>query len=107
MSNKTTTIIVRFLVKSEKREIFQTALRSLLDGLRQEATFVEARIHRDLDQPDTVVLYETYQERRDSFSQRVSQEPWFQTFVDKLPELLQQEREVFWNERTAVYDKST
>lgn len=103
MKNTTTTIIVRFPVKPEKHEEFQTEFNLLLNGLRQEATFVEARIHQDLDEPNTVVFYETYQENRESFLKRVPQRPWFKEFLDKLPDLLQRERDVFWNERTEVY----
>lgn len=103
MENTTTTVIVRFPVKPERAEDFQTAFNGLLNGLRQEPTFIEARVHQDLDDPDVVVFYETYREDRQSFLNRVPQQPWFQEFLDKLPNLLTRERDVFWNERTEVY----
>lgn len=102
MNNSITTIIVRFPVKPENREDFQVELHKLLERLRQETTFVEARIHHDLDNPNTIVLYETYNESRESFLNRVPKQGWFQSFLDQLPNLLQQERDVFWNERIAV-----
>lgn len=103
MENTTTTVIVRFPVKPERAREFQTAFNGLLNGLRQEPTFIEARVHQDLDDPNVVVFYETYQEDRQSFLNRVPQKPWFQEFLDKLPNLLTRERDVFWNERTEVY----
>ena len=106
MKHSTTTIIVRFPVRPEKREEFQTEFNLLLHGLRQETTFVEARVHQDLDDPTTVVFYETYRENRESFLNRVPQQPWFQAFLNKLPDLLQRERDVFWNERTEVYESN-
>ncbi|NJO94480.1 MAG: hypothetical protein HC820_09405, partial [Hydrococcus sp. RM1_1_31] len=95
-------IIVRFPVKPEKYEEFQIEIRKLLEGLRQEETFVEARIHQDLDAPNIVVLYETYNESRESFLKRVPNQSWFKAFLDRLPNLLQREREVFWNERIST-----
>jgi quinol monooxygenase YgiN len=102
MDNSATTIIVRFPVKPDKHEEFQIQLRKLLNGLRQEATFVEARIHRDLDNPNMIVLYETYRESRESFLARVPKQVWFQAFLEQLPNLLEQEREVFWHETIAA-----
>jgi len=99
----TTTVIVRFPVKPERTEEFQTAFNGLLSGLRQEPTFIEARVHQDLDDPNVVVFYETYAEDRQSFLNRVPQQPWFRTFLNQLPDLLTRERDVFWNERVEVY----
>ncbi|MGJ3247351.1 MAG: putative quinol monooxygenase [Elainellaceae cyanobacterium] len=103
MENTTTTVIVRFPVQPEKREEFQTKFNQLLDGLRQEPTFIEARVHQDLDDPNIIVFYETYRESRASFLNRVPQQPWFQAFLHRLPNLLTRERDVFWNERVEVY----
>lgn len=103
MENTTTTVIVRFPVQPRKREEFQIAFNGLLNGLRQEPTFVEARVHQDLDDPNVVVFYETYREDRKSFLDRVPKKPWFQTFLNQLPDLLSREREVFWNECVEVY----
>ncbi|MBD2771648.1 putative quinol monooxygenase [Iningainema tapete] len=102
MDNRVTTIIVRFPVKSEKKEEFQIELGKLLERLRQEETFVEARIHHDLDNPNIIVFYETYSESRESFLKRVPKQLWFQAFLDQLPNLLQQERDVSWNERIST-----
>lgn len=97
--NNITTIIVRFPVKPNKQEQFQTEFHKLLEKLHQEDTFVEARYHQDLDEPNTFVFYETYQESRASFLKRVPNQPWFQHFLAQLPNLLQRERDVFWHER--------
>jgi len=104
MTNHTTSIIVRFPVKPEKHEEFQVELRKLLEGLQQEDTFLEARIHNDLDDPNIVVFYETYRESRQSFLKRVPRQQWFKAFLEKLPNLLQRERDIFWSERTEVYN---
>lgn len=103
MENTTTTVIVRFPVKPERDAEFQMAFNGLLNGLRQEPTFIEARVHQDLDDPNIVVFYETYREDRQSFLDRVPHKPWFKTFLDQLPDLLQRDRDVFWQERTEVY----
>lgn len=103
MENTATTVIVRFPIKPDRFEKFQTAFDGLLDGLRQEPTFIGARVHQDLDDPNVVVFYETYREDRQSFLNRVPQQPWFQTFLDQLPDLLTRERDVFWNQRAEVY----
>lgn len=103
MDNPSTTIIVRFRVKPEKQEKFQTEFYKLLDKLRQEDSFIEARVHRDLDEPNTIVFYETYRESRESFLNRVPKQPWFQAFLNKLPILLYEEQDVFWNQQTEMY----
>lgn len=105
MDNYTTTIIVRFPVKPEKNEEFQVELHKLLEGLQKEDTFLEARVHYTLDEPNIIILYETYRESRESFLKRVPKQPWFKAFLNKLPNLLQQERDVFWSQRTGLYDK--
>jgi len=99
MNNPVITIIVRFPVKSEKHQEFQIEFCKLLEGLRQEETFIEARIHQDFDDPNIVVFYETYNESRESFLKRIPNKPWFKVFLSRLPNLLQREREVFGNER--------
>lgn len=50
-----------------------------------------------------IVFYEAYSESRESFLQRVPQRPWFKAFLEKLPNLLQRDRDVFWNERIETY----
>lgn len=102
MNNHITTIIVRFPVKPEKYEEFQIEFRKLLERLSQEETFVEARIHHDLDSPNIIVFYETYKESRESFLKRVPSQPWFKAFLEQLPKLLQRERDVLWNERVST-----
>ena len=105
MNNHLTTIIVRFPVKPDKQKEFQIEFHKLLDGLRQEDSFVEARVHSDLDEPNTVVFYETYRESRESFLNRVPNQPWFKAFFNKLPNLLIRERDVFWNQQTEIYSQ--
>lgn len=102
MKNVVTTIIVRFPVKPERCEEFKIELHKLLEKLRQERTFVEARIHHDLDDSNIIVFYETYSESRESFLKRVPNQPWFKAFLDRLPSLLKYEREVFWHERIST-----
>ena len=99
-----TTIIVRFTVKPNCQLEFQTELDKLVDRLRQEDSFVEARVHRDLNESDTVVLYETYRESRESFLSRIPRKPWFKDFLSKLPDLLIRERDVFWHQQIGSYD---
>lgn len=102
MDDRITTIIVRFPVKPGKHKEFLVELRKLLEKLRQEKTFVEAKIHQDLDDPSIIVFYETYSESRESFLKRVPYEFWFQAFLERLPSLLQRKREVFWNEQIST-----
>ena len=100
-----TTIIVRFPVKPDRQPEFQTELDKLISKLRQEESFVEARVHRDLEEPNTVVLYETYQESRESFLSRVPKQSWFKVFLHRLPNLLIKERDVFWHQQIESYDQ--
>lgn len=100
--NNITTIYVRFPVKADKHKEFETELSQLLKGLQQQETFIEARIHRDLDEPNVIVLYESYAESRESFLNRVPNQSWFKAFLDKLPSLLENERQVFWHERLEI-----
>lgn len=102
--NHITTIYVRFQVKADKQKEFEAELSQLLKGLEQEKTFIEARIHRDLDEPNVIVLYESYSESRESFLNRVPNKPWFKAFLDNLPNLLEKERQVLWHERLKAFD---
>ena len=68
-ADKRTIILVSLPVKPEARETFRKMLSEIGEHIAKEPSFISALIHEDMDDPDTIVLYETWagsRERRPS-----------------------------------------
>ena len=87
------TYAIRFTVRPAERERFARLLGGVLDAMRHEATFVDAMLHDNPEDPCDVLLVETWEDHDDVVSVqlgRAYREAWHAA----LPELLERPREV-------------
>jgi quinol monooxygenase YgiN len=85
------TYAITFDVKPAKRDEFLALLMGVLDAMRSEANFHEARLHRDPASANRFYLYETWESHADVLEvqlKRRYREAWHAA----LPELLEQPR---------------
>ncbi|MGO4274218.1 putative quinol monooxygenase, partial [Paenibacillus sp. TAF58] len=64
--NQQIVLNIRFKAKPGKKEEFRTQLSSLIEVMSVENSFISAIVSDDLDQPDDLVIYETWKGTRDS-----------------------------------------
>ncbi len=77
MSNSDTiTVVPRLKFKSGGLDEIMPALNVLLDKMSKEPNFVECYLHRDLDDPDVLVIYETWATTRESFGAEEMTRPY-------------------------------
>jgi hypothetical protein len=86
-------ILVR--VRPEAREELLDAARKLFVELAQEPTFVDASLSTSEDEPDLIVIFERWNESRDSFLQNIIPKPCYHPYVAVL-ERAGATREVRW-----------
>ncbi|MGG1634607.1 putative quinol monooxygenase [Paenibacillus sp. NRS-1760] len=67
MSNQQVQLNIRFKAKPGKKEEFSKELSSLIEEMSSEKAFISAIVSDDLDQPDDLIIYETWQGTRDSW----------------------------------------
>jgi quinol monooxygenase YgiN len=91
------TLNVFVRVKPEYREELLEAGRALFDELAKERTFLEAWIHTAVDQPDLIVVYERWNETKESFVQNVLPKPFYKPYLALL-ERVGLGREAYWLE---------
>jgi len=88
------TIIVVFLpVKPEARETFRKMLSEIGEHIAREPNFVSALIHEDMDDPDTIVLYETWVGGREDLLEQLTR-PYRQAYEAALPAMMKSERRI-------------
>jgi quinol monooxygenase YgiN len=87
------TYAIRFAVRPAQRARFEALLAGVLDAMRHEATFVDAALHANPEDPCDVLLVETWEDHDDVVSVqlgRAYREAWHAA----LPELLERQRAV-------------
>ena len=89
---------VAFIVYlSAKPERFDETRERLLDVVYQmsaEPDFVNTWVHQLQDDPNTLVLYETWNCSKEDFITRHLSKPYRQAYEKRLPELLARERRI-------------
>lgn len=75
-SDDTITVIPRLKFKAGGLDAALPALNTLIDKMSKEPAFVECYLHRDLDDPDVLVIYETWRTTRDSFGAEEMTRPY-------------------------------
>jgi quinol monooxygenase YgiN len=80
-------------VKPGREAEFLDLLTPVLDAMRREATFVNAMLHRDPEDPTRFLLYETWADRQDLVEVQMRR-PYRDAYWARLPELLAAPREV-------------
>ena len=91
------TLNVFVRVQPGHREKLLELGRALFDKLAKEPTFVDASINTAVDQPDLVVVYERWNETKDSFVQNVLPKPFYKPYLALLKQV-GLGREIYWLE---------
>jgi quinol monooxygenase YgiN len=60
-------LIVRFYVNAASKPLFQEKLKEVFEHIRHEHTFVNASLQEDIEHPEQLLVYELWQETRESF----------------------------------------
>lgn len=90
------TVLLVFLpVKPEAREQFRAKLMEMGEYIAKEEQFVSAAIHEDRDDPDTLVLYETWNGSPEDLAEQLKR-PYRQEYEASLGGLLKAERRIMF-----------
>ena len=93
MIRKPFTILVSIPLKPGRADEFLALLNDVFDAMKAEDTFVNATALRSADDPDTIMLYETWLDRENFMSEQMKR-PYREKYEARLPELLRAPREV-------------
>lgn len=85
------TFVITFLLKPGCEQAFLDLLAPVLDAMRLEATFIDAVLHRDPENPRRFMLYETWAGMQDVVEVQMHRD-YRQAYWAGLPELLAEER---------------
>ncbi len=91
------TLNVFVRVKPEHREELLKLGHTLFNALAKEPTFLDARINTAVDQPDLIVVYERWDETKESFVQNILPKPFYAPYLALL-EKVGLSREIYWLE---------
>ena len=87
------TYVIRFEIVPGQRERFLALLNDVLDAMRNEPMFHEAVLHRDPDNENRMMLYETWEDHEDVLGVQIHR-PYRQAFHEALPEVLAAPRDI-------------
>ena len=93
MIRKPFTILVSIPLKPGRADEFLALLNDVFDAMKAEDTFVNATALRSADDPDTIMLYETWLDRENFMSEQMKR-PYRERYETRLPELLRAPRQV-------------
>ncbi|HTJ91755.1 MAG TPA: antibiotic biosynthesis monooxygenase [Pararobbsia sp.] len=88
----------------EKRDELFASLETVLDAMSHEPDFVNTYLHRAADDPDTLVLYETWACSAEYFVSHHLSKPYRADYERKLGDLLKSERRIEWLEPVKAYE---
>ena len=97
MSRKPFTILVSIPLKRGGADEFLALLNDVFDAMKFEDTFVNATALRSADNPDTIMLVETWLDREQFMSEQMKR-PYRELYEARLPDLLRTPREVSFYE---------
>jgi quinol monooxygenase YgiN len=87
------TAVLVLRIRPGREEEFLALLHPVLDAMRHEATFINAVLHRDPEDPSRFMLYETWADRTDLVEVQMHR-PYRAAYWAALPDLLAAPREV-------------
>jgi quinol monooxygenase YgiN len=95
--------VIALHVKPGREDEFLGLLTPVLDAMRHEATFVNAVLHRDPEEPSRFMLYETWADLDDVVQVQIKRD-YRKAYLDRLPELLRAPREIqVWRPQRADF----
>ncbi|MBM7569049.1 antibiotic biosynthesis monooxygenase family protein [Paenibacillus sacheonensis] len=102
MSNQLVQLNIRFKAKPGKKEEFRKELSFLIEEMSSEKAFISAIVSDDLDQPDDLIIYETWQGTRDSWLAEELIKPYRKNYEGTLGDLIV-DRNISWLEPKAEW----
>lgn len=90
----TISLVVQLPGKPEHCRELEDRVVEMMDRVAQEPDFLSAFLHRSVDDPDTLVLYETWACSREHFETHHSAANYWQVHESALPALLAAGRSV-------------
>lgn len=87
------TFIVTLALRPGCEEEFFDLLTPVLDAMRHEATFINAALHQDPEDPSRFMLYETWADLDDVVQVQMHRD-YRKAYWDRLPDLLREPRRV-------------
>jgi len=97
--------VVYLPVKPSEHERLRNMMYEVLDAMSHESDFVGTWVHEDMDDPHTIVNYETWACSREDFLRRHLARPYRQTFESALPDLLSGERRLVFLRPLRAYPR--
>ena len=97
MIRKPFTILVSIRLKPGRADEFLALLNDVFDAMKAEDTFVNATALRSADDPDTIMLYETWLDRENFMTEQLKR-PYRERYEARLPEILRAPRELSFYE---------
>ena len=97
MTGQPFTILVSIPLKPGRAAEFVALLFDVFDAMKIEDTFVNATALRSADDPDTIMLCETWLDREDFMSEQLKR-PYRERYEARLPEILRAPRELSFYE---------
>lgn len=89
------TLNIFIKVKPEGREELLEALRVLIEELTKQPTFLDAWLSTSEEEPDLIVIYERWNETKESFVKNVLPHPCFKPYLAVF-ERVGLERNIHW-----------
>jgi quinol monooxygenase YgiN len=97
MIRKPFTVLVSIPLKPGRADEFLALLNDVFDAMKVEDTFVNATALRSADDPDTIMLYETWLDRENFMTEQLKR-PYREKYEARLPELLRTPRKLSFYE---------
>lgn len=87
------TYIIGFRVRPQHQERFMSLLNGVLDAMRNEAMFISATLHVDPEDPNRLMLHETWADHQDVLDVQIKR-PYREEWHAALDEILDGPREI-------------
>ena len=88
-------LLVRIALRPGKKSEFLERLRAVVGIMEKESSFINSTIHENVENPDEVVVYETWKGTRESWLAEEYPRPYRKPYEDSLAELVA-DRSVAW-----------
>jgi len=105
--NQQISFVVHLPGKPEAREELYSNLIKVLDAMSEEPDFINTTLHRSADDPDTLVIYETWKGTAAHFLEHHMKKPYRVEYERTLKTLLKSDRTFEWLEPIRTYVKNS
>ena len=88
-------LLVRIALKPGKKPEFLEKLHSVVGVMKKEISFINSVVHENVENPDEVVVYETWKGTRETWLAEEYPRPYRKPYEDSLADLVV-DRSVSW-----------